>query len=238
MNTAAGLQVEGLSLRYGETVALNQVSLDVKPNEVVALIGANGAGKSSILNTLLGLVPHAAGSIRFDGQSLEHRSTRERIAAGIALSPEGRRVFPDLTVDENLELGDLGRDLDRRRERREGIYQLFSRLRERRTQKAGTMSGGEQQMLAIGRAMMAAPRLLLLDEPTLGLAPIVVQEIASFVRRIRASGVSVVLAEQNAEMALSVADRAYVLQNGELVMSGDAAALAADPRIRSAYLGV
>jgi len=154
------------------------------------------------------------------------------------LSPEGRRVFPELTVEENLDLGDIGQDLGARRQRRDAVYRDFPRLLERRSQAAGTMSGGEQQMLAIGRALMAHPRLLLLDEPTLGLAPLVVREIARFVRQARHAGIAVVLAEQNAEMALAVADRAYVLQNGRIVMQGPAAALAADPQVRAAYLGL
>ena len=233
-----GLRVQGLAVRYGATSALRGVSLAVAPGEVVALIGANGAGKSTLLNALLGLVPAASGQVSFGDRPLDRLATRERIAAGLALSPEGRRVFPDLSVEENLDLGDLGSDLDARRRRREGVYGQFPRLLERRAQAAGTMSGGEQQMLAIGRALMAAPKLLLLDEPTLGLAPLIVREIAQFVRRIRESGVAVVLAEQNAEMALSVADRGIVLQNGEVVMQGSAAELAASPEVRSAYLGL
>ena len=235
---SAGLQVSGLTVRYGQTVALQGVSLAIAPREVVALIGANGAGKSSLLNALMGLVPAAAGSLHFDGQALQALPTRRRIAAGLALSPEGRRVFPELTVEENLDLGDLGRDLAARQARREGVYRWFPRLLERRTQAAGTLSGGEQQMLAIGRALMADPKLLLLDEPTLGLAPLVVREIAHFVRHVREAGVAVVLAEQNAEMALGVADRGLVLQNGEIVMQGPAAELAASAEVRSAYLGL
>ena len=235
---SAGLQVSGLTVRYGQTVALQGVSLAIAPREVVALIGANGAGKSSLLNALMGLVPAAAGSLHFDGQALQALPTRRRIAAGLALSPEGRRVFPELTVEENLDLGDLGRDQAARNSRREGVYRLFPRLLERRTQAAGTLSGGEQQMLAIGRALMADPKLLLLDEPTLGLAPLVVREIAHFVRHVREAGVAVVLAEQNAEMALGVADRGLVLQNGEIVMQGPAAELAASAEVRSAYLGL
>lgn len=233
-----GLQIDKLDLHYGETIALRSVSIEVGRQEVVALIGANGAGKSSILNTLLGLVPHSGGSIRFDGRALDGLGTRERIAAGLALSPEGRRVFPDLTVEENLDLGDLGREPRARRLRRDVVYDLFPRLVERRAQAAGTMSGGEQQMIAIGRALMADPKVLLLDEPTLGLAPLVVQAIVALVRRIRAAGVSVVLAEQNAEIALGLADRAYVLQNGEVVISGAAIDVALNPEVRTAYLGL
>jgi branched-chain amino acid transport system ATP-binding protein len=238
MSGDAALLVNGLAVRYGETTALRGVSIAVARGEVIALIGANGAGKSSLLNALLGLVPAAAGRIRCGATSLDGLATRARIAAGLALSPEGRRVFPDLTVEENLDLGDLGRDLAQRRARRDAVCKRFPRLLERRLQRAGTLSGGEQQMLAIGRALMADPSVLLLDEPTLGLAPRVVLEIAQFVREIRATGVAVVLAEQNAEMALGVADRACVLQNGEVVMSGPAAELAARPEVRSAYLGL
>ena len=237
MTGDAALQVEGLAVRYGETVALRGVSMEVARGEVIALIGANGAGKSSLLNALLGLVP-AAGRMRCGTTSLDGLPTRARIAAGLALSPEGRRVFPDLSVEENLDLGDLGRDLARRRARRDAVCKRFPRLLERRLQRAGTLSGGEQQMLAIGRALMADPSVLLLDEPTLGLAPRIVGEIAQFVREIRAAGIAVVLAEQNAEMALGVADRAYVLQNGDIVMDGPAAELAARPEVRSAYLGL
>ena len=235
---SAGLAIDSLGVRYGKTVALNGVSLEVGPREVVALVGANGAGKSSLLNALLGLVPAQGGAIRFDGQALDGLPTRARIEAGLALSPEGRRVFPELSVEENLDLGDLGRDLAARGRRRDDVYRWFPRLRERRTQRAGTMSGGEQQMLAIGRALMAAPRLLLLDEPTLGLAPVIVREIAQFVRQAGDAGMAVMLAEQNAEMALGVADRAYVLQNGEIVMHGAAAQVAANPEVRDAYLGL
>ena len=238
MSGDAALQVDGLAVRYGETTALRGVSITVARGEVIALIGANGAGKSSLLNALLGLVPTAAGKIRCGATPLDGMPTRARIAAGLALSPEGRRVFPDLSVEENLDLGDLGRDLPRRRARRDAVCDRFPRLLERRLQRAGTLSGGEQQMLAIGRALMADPSVLLLDEPTLGLAPRIVLEIAQFVREIRAAGVAVVLAEQNAEMALGVADRAYVLQNGEIVMDGPAAELAARPEVRSAYLGL
>ena len=235
---STGLVIDSLGVRYGKTVALNGVSLEVAPREVVAMIGANGAGKSSLLNALLGLVPAQGGSVRFGGQALDGLSTRARIEAGLALSPEGRRVFPELSVEENLDLGDLGRDLAARGRRRDDVYRWFPRLRERHTQRAGTMSGGEQQMLAIGRALMAAPRLLLLDEPTLVLAPVIVREIAQFVRQAGDAGMAVVLAEQNAEMALGVADRAYVLQNGEIVMHGPAAQVAANPEVRDAYLGL
>jgi len=219
------LQVESLSVRYGPTRALQAASIEVGQREVVALVGANGAGKSSMLNALLGLVPQAGGSVLLAGRRIEGLSTRDRIAAGLALSPEGRRVFPDLSVEDNLDLGDLGRDLAARREQRESVYRWFPRLLERRGQLAGTMSGGR-------------PRVLMLDEPTLGLAPVIVREIANFIRHVRSAGVSVLIAEQNAEMALGAADRAYVLQNGEVVMSGGAREMAAHPDVRAAYLGL
>ena len=231
------LVLEALCVSHGKTVVVHDLSLRIAEGEIYAIVGSNGAGKSSLLNGLLGLVAHR-GVIRFEGHALESSSTRDRIGAGISLSPEGRHVFTGLSVEQNLDLGDLGFDLQRRREQRETLYRLFPRLNERKSQMAGTMSGGEQQMLAIGRAMMARPKLLMLDEPTLGLAPIVVQEIARFVRTISESGVSVLLAEQNAEMALEVADRACVLENGHLRMEGLARDIACEPLVRSAYLGL
>ncbi len=232
------LDLTNATVRYGGTIAVDKLSIRVAGGEVVALVGANGAGKSSTLKALLGLVPLRDGSIRLDGQSIDRLPTRARIRAGLSLSPEGRHVFPDLTVEDNLNLGYIGADPVERSMRRDELYDLFPRLKERARQAAGTMSGGEQQMLAIARAMMAGPKLLLLDEPTLGLAPIVVQEIAAFVRRIRERGLGVILAEQNADMALSIADRAYVLQGGASVIEGPAAKVAADPEVRRAYLGI
>ena len=231
------IETKGFCVSYGRTVVVHDLNLRIAAGEIYAIVGSNGAGKSSLLNGLLGLASHR-GEIHFEGKLIDALPTRQRIQAGLSLSPEGRHVFPDLTIEENMDLGDIGGDLPRREMRRESLYELFPRLRERRAQRAGTMSGGEQQMLAIGRAMMAEPKLLMLDEPTLGLAPIVVQEITGFIRTIGDSGVSVVLAEQNAEMALAVAHRACVLQNGHLHMEGAAGELARDPHVRTAYLGL
>ncbi len=231
------LVTDRFCVSYGRTAVVHDLSLQIAEGEIYAIVGSNGAGKSSLLNGLLGLVSHR-GDLLFEGRRIDSLATRGRIQAGISLSPEGRYVFPGLTVEENLDLGDLGGDTQRREFRRESLYQLFPRLKERRGQQAGTMSGGEQQMLAISRAMMAGPKLLMLDEPTLGLAPIVVQEISRFIRTISESGVSVLLAEQNAEMALEVADRACVLQNGHIQMEGAASEIARDPHVRSAYLGL
>ena len=232
------LAVETLTVTYGAIPALHGASFTVGAGEVVALIGANGAGKSSLLKALMGLVPHRAGALALDATDLRPLSTRKRIGRGLALSPEGRHVFPDLSVQENLDLGYLGRDTAEVSRRAEAMFALFPRLAERRHQFAGTMSGGEQQMLAIARAMMAGPRLLMLDEPTLGLAPIVVQQIGQFIGQARKQGLSVVIAEQNAEMALGVADRAYVLENGHIVLGGPAADLLRDPAVKKAFLGL
>jgi branched-chain amino acid transport system ATP-binding protein len=232
------LTVQALGVSYGTVPALNEASFTIGPGEVVALIGANGAGKSSLLKALMALVPHRADKLALDDADLRTRTTRERIAQGFALSPEGRHVFPDLTVQENLDLGYLGRDATKATQRADAMFDLFPRLAERRRQHAGTLSGGEQQMLAIARAMMAGPRFLMLDEPTLGLAPIVVQQIGQFIGKVRTQGVSVLIAEQNAEMALTAADRAYVLENGSIVLSGTAADLLRDPAVKKAFLGL
>ena len=231
------MQLERFCVSHGSTAAVHDLTMSIAPGEVYAIVGSNGAGKSSLLNGILGLLAHR-GEVLLEGTRIDAMPTRARIHAGVSLSPEGRRVFPDLTVEDNVNLGDLGNDMARRIERRESLYALFPRMRERRLQKAGTLSGGEQQMLAISRAMMAAPKLLMLDEPTLGLAPIIVLEISRFIRTVRNAGVSVLLAEQNAEMALSVADRACVLQNGHVEMGGRAQEIARDPHVKSAYLGL
>ncbi len=231
------LQVKGLTVTYGASAGLSDASFTVAPGEVIALVGANGAGKSSLLKGLMGLASHRAVSLTLDGEELGPLPTRARIARGFALSPEGRHVFPELTVRQNLDLGHIGGGavpVDRI----EAMYRLFPRLHERRAQAAGTMSGGEQQMLAIARAMMANPRVLMLDEPTLGLAPIIVRQIAAFIAEIRATGIAVILAEQNAEMALGTADRGYVVENGRIVLEGRAADLARDPAIKKAFLGI
>lgn len=237
-SSGAGLEVAGLEVRYGAVRAVDGMSLRLAAGEVVALLGANGAGKSSALKALMALVPHRAASLRLDGCNLAAASTRERLDAGISLSPEGRHVFPRLTVRENLDLGCPGRPSTTTVERREAMHALFPRLRERGAQAAGSLSGGEQQMLAIARAVMAGPRVLLLDEPTMGLAPIVVRELSAAIRHFRDQGVAVLLAEQNAEMALGVADRGYVVQNGRIVAEDDAPALRVSPSVREAFLGL
>jgi branched-chain amino acid transport system ATP-binding protein len=232
------LAVEGLEVRYGAVRAVEAMSLHVGDGEVVALLGANGAGKSSALKALLALVPHQVAALRLDAHDLKAAGTQERLAAGLALSPEGRHVFPALTVRENLDLGYLGKPSPVAAARREAMYALFPRLRERESQAAGSLSGGEQQMLAIARAVMAGPRVLMLDEPTMGLAPIVVRELVAAIRHLSTQGVGVLLAEQNAGMALGVADRGYVLQNGRIVAEDSAAALRASERVRKAFLGL
>jgi branched-chain amino acid transport system ATP-binding protein len=229
------LALESISVRYGSRTAVRGLSLTVAEGEAVALVGANGAGKSSILKAILGLAELASGHIVLDGRRLDTLPTHVRIAAGIGLSPEGRRVFSDMTVEENLETARPGNgSISRLRE----MLALFPVLEERRRQRAGTLSGGEQQMFAIARALMPRPRVLLLDEPTLGLAPIVVGQIGALIRRLRSDGLSILLAEQNAELALRVSDRAYVVENGELTMAGASADLLNDPQVQSAYLGL
>ena len=231
------LEVAGIRTRYGAIEALKGVSLSVDAGEVVTLIGANGAGKSTTLRSVCGLTPAAAGSVTFDGEDITRVPADEIVTRGIALSPEGRRCFPRMTVRENLELGayrrrgpGIAQDLER-------VFALFPRLKERAGQKAGTMSGGEQQMLAIGRAMMASPRLLLLDEPSLGIAPILVQRIYETITEIHRLGVAILLVEQNANRALDAAGRGYVLETGRVVLADATAALRRDPRVQTAYLG-
>jgi branched-chain amino acid transport system ATP-binding protein len=231
------LEVSGLRARYGAIEALKGVSLTVGEGEVVTLIGSNGAGKSTTLRAVSGLTPPAAGIITFDGDDITGAAAEHIVTRGIALSPEGRRCFPRMTVRENLDLGayrrrgpTVGEDLER-------VFSLFPRLQERAGQKAGTMSGGEQQMLAIGRALMARPRLLLLDEPSLGIAPILVQRIYQTIGEIHRSGVAILLVEQNAHRALDAAARGYVLETGRVVVADDTAALRSDPRVQEAYLG-
>ena len=238
MNTNL-LEVEGLAVRYGAIEALRGVSLEVREGEVVTLIGANGAGKSTLMKAISGLQPAAAGAIRFAGRDLARVAPHRRVGLGIAQSPEGRQVFADQSVRDNLVLGAFSRDDGAAAIERdiEAQFDLFPRLRERQHQLAGTLSGGEQQMLAMSRALMARPRLLLLDEPSLGLAPLVVKEIFSVIRRLKAQGVTLLLVEQMANQALKVADRAYVLKTGEITSAGSAASLMADPSVREAYLG-
>ena len=232
------LKIENLHVSYGGIQALRGVSLEVPDGKIVTLIGANGAGKSTTLRTITGLVKASSGSIQWNGEELLGRSIDRIISAGIAMSPEGRRVFPDLTVLENLKLGAyLRRDKAEITKDLQWVYQLFPRLKERDWQAAGTLSGGEQQMLAVGRALMSRPKLLLMDEPSLGLAPLVVQDIFSIIREINRQGVTILLIEQNANMALKIADLAYVLETGSITMRGTGAELLADQRVKEAYLG-
>lgn len=232
------LSIQNLRVRYGPIEALHDISLEVNEGEVVTLIGSNGAGKTTTLGAVSGLLPLAGGRIVFDGHDITSMAPHKRVPLGLVQVPEGRRIFSTMSVAENLDLGAYARtDRANLRAELDEIYTLFPRLAERKNQAAGTMSGGEQQMLAVGRALMSRPKLLLLDEPSLGLAPLLVKEIFAVVRRIRERGVTVMLVEQNAHKALEVADRAYVLETGHISMSGDAKTLARDPRIKAAYLG-
>ena len=233
------LTAENLELAYGELAVCRDTSLHIDEGEIVALIGANGAGKSTTLRAIAGLLMPRAGSIVFRGQDITRLPSHERTLLGVALVPEGRHVFPFLTVHENLELGGFKnrRDAGKVRHMIEGIFSMFPRLRERSGQNAGTLSGGEQQMLVLGRAMMSEPKLLCLDEPSLGLAPLVVRDIFHTIRTINESGTSVLLVEQNARYAFETASRGYVLQTGSIIVSGSCAELARDARVREAYLG-
>jgi branched-chain amino acid transport system ATP-binding protein len=231
------LQFEQVHTHYGAIEALHGVSLNVEKGEIVTLIGANGAGKTTLLMTLCGKPRASSGKIVFEGQDITQRSTHEIMRLGMAISPEGRRVFPSLTVLENLKMGAFFAKSDEIEEGVQHVFGLFPRLKERANQRAGTMSGGEQQMLAIGRSLMSKPRLLLLDEPTLGLAPLVIAQIFEIIRTIRDQGVTVFLVEQNANKALGVADRGYVLENGHVVLADTGANLLANDAVRKAYLG-
>ncbi|MEK6551224.1 MAG: ABC transporter ATP-binding protein [Pseudomonadota bacterium] len=235
MNLLDARQVE---VAYGGIRAVQGIDLSVAPGELVCLIGANGAGKTTTLRALCGLTPATVGEVWFDGQRIDRLPVHEHVRLGIAHVPEGRGIFGRLTVRENLLLGAyLRRDREGIRRDEDRVYELFPRLAERQRQPAGTLSGGEQQMLAIGRALMGRPRLLLLDEPSMGLAPILVQKIFEIIRRISKEGVTMLLVEQNAKLALEVSNRAYVLESGRVVLSGPAAELAINPQVRAAYLG-
>jgi branched-chain amino acid transport system ATP-binding protein len=232
------LKIKDLHVSYGGIKALRGVDLEVPDGKIVTLIGANGAGKSTTLRTISGLVKAESGSVTYDGKELLGLSINKILEQGIAQSPEGRRVFPNLTVLENLKIGGyLRKDRDGIEKDIRWIYELFPRLEERHWQPAGTLSGGEQQMLAVGRALMSRPKLLMMDEPSLGLAPLVVQGIFDIIRTINRQGVTVLLIEQNANMALKIADYAYVLETGCITKSGTGAALLADESIKEAYLG-
>ncbi|MBN8645269.1 MAG: ABC transporter ATP-binding protein [Planctomycetes bacterium] len=235
------LEVSNLIVRYGAIEALHGVSLSVEQGQIATLIGCNGAGKSTTLRAVSGLLKPAKGSIRFDGKEITGVAPHEIVRLGVAHSPEGRGVFPQMTVDENLDLGAFARprsEKDQIRKDREKSLDLFPRLRERLKQLAGTLSGGEQQMLAMARALLARPRLLLLDEPSLGLAPQVVQTIFQIIRDINAAGTTILLVEQNAHMALKVAHHGYVLETGRIAMSDSARVLEASDEVRKAYLGI
>ena len=232
------LKIENLCVSYGGIKALRGISLEVPDGKIVTLIGANGAGKSTTLRTISGLVKADSGSITYDGQELLGKPINKILEAGIAQSPEGRRVFANLTVLENLKAGAyLRKDKDGIEKDIKWVYELFPRLEERNWQLAGTLSGGEQQMLAMGRALMSHPNTILMDEPSMGLSPKLVKEIFAIIRKLHDEGITVLLVEQNAKMALSIADRAYVLETGRITMEGDAQDLLHDEQVRKAYLG-
>ena len=232
------LEVKNLSVSYGAIEAVKDISFTVNAGEIVSLIGANGAGKTTTLHTITGLVPAKSGSVMYNGVDLLKTHNNKIVTLGMAHIPEGRHVFTRMSVEENLEMGafslkdqsDLKKDLDM-------VYGLFPRLKERRNQKAGTLSGGEQQMLAMGRALMSHPKTILLDEPSMGLSPKLVKEIFSIIRKLHEQGITILLVEQNAKMALSIADRAYVLETGRITMEGDAKELLNNEQVRKAYLG-
>ena len=233
------LKIEGVDVYYGDVQALWNVSLQVNQGEIVTLVGANGAGKTTTVKTVSGLLKPARGTIKFEGERIDDKPAHEVPARGIAHVPEGRRLFPLMTVKENLEMGAMIPEAKRHREETlEQIYKILPRLKERETQLAETLSGGEQQMLAIGRGLMARPRLLLMDEPSLGLAPILVQQIFDTIRHIHEEGVTLLLIEQNVRRALSVADRAYVLENGRIVLTGTGQELLESDHVKRAYLGL
>ena len=232
------LHVEDLNVYYGSIHAVKGISFDVEEGEIVTLIGANGAGKSTTLNTVAGLLKPREGKVEFEGESLLGIPPHKIVSRGMALCPEGRRAFLQMSVRDNLEMGAFTRtDSAEVADSLEMVFERFPRLKEREGQSAGTLSGGEQQMLAMGRALMSKPRLLMLDEPSMGLAPILVQEIFNIIKALHEAGTTVLLVEQNARMALSIADRAYVLETGKVSMSGNAADLANDERVKQAYLG-
>ena len=232
------LKVENLSVHYGMIQAVRDVSFEVNEGEVVSLIGANGAGKTTILRTLSGLVRPSAGRIEFLGQEIQKMSAQKIVASGLSQVPEGRHVFPGLTVMENLEMGAfLKKNREENQANLKKVFSRFPRLEERKNQDAATLSGGEQQMLAMGRALMSTPKLLLLDEPSMGLAPIFIQEIFDIIQDIQKQGTTVLLIEQNANKALAIADRGYVLETGKIVLSGTGKELAASDEVRKAYLG-
>ncbi len=231
------LNVKNLEVHYGVIKAIKGISFEVNEGEIVALIGANGAGKTSTMHAISGLLNSKSGLIEFDGKDISKMPAHKIVAEGLAQVPEGRRVFANLSVETNLEMGAYLRNDNKIDADMEHIYELFPRLKERRKQLAGTLSGGEQQMLAMGRALMSKPKLLLLDEPSMGLSPILVNEIFDIIKTVNKEGVTVLLVEQNASKALQIADKAYVLETGNISVSGYAKDVAANPRVREAYLG-
>jgi len=240
-STAPLLEVRDVVVRYGRIEALHGVSLVVHQGELVTLLGANGAGKTTLMRAISGLRPLASGSVWFDGRDITRVKAHRRVIDGLIQSPEGRGVFPGMTVTDNLKMGCYGRKFESKAahdERLDWVFETFPRLAERRKQVGGTLSGGEQQMLAIGRALMARPRVLLLDEPSMGLAPMVISQIFSIIAEINATGTTILLVEQNAQQALSRSDRAYIMESGDITRTGAARELLGDDAIRAAYLGV
>jgi branched-chain amino acid transport system ATP-binding protein len=238
MSSVPLLDIRALCAGYGDTDVLRGVDLKVETGEIVAVLGSNGVGKSTLNRTISGVVRARGGGILFEGTAIERETPAAIVARGLIHVPEGRRIFPNLSVRDNLDLGSYRRAGARRAVNRERVFGIFPRLRERRAQAAGTLSGGEQQMLAIGRGLMAEPKLLILDEPSLGLSPLLVEELFALIARIHAEGVAVLLVEQNVVQSLDIAGRAYILAEGQCVMSCPAAAIAADPQLRRAYLGL
>ena len=231
------LEVKNIKVYYGNINAIKDISFEVNEGEIVTLIGANGAGKSSILNTVAGLIKPKSGEIIFDGQGIIGIPAHKIVSKGMALCPEGRRIFQQLSVKENLEMGSYTRPANEVSESIEKVYELFPRLKERYKQIAGTLSGGEQQMLAMGRALMSKPRLMMLDEPSMGLAPILVEQIFDIIKNLHKTGTTILLVEQNAQMALSIADRGYVMETGRIVTGGTGKELLRDDAVKKAYLG-
>ena len=232
------LEIKNLHVYYGGIHALAGIDLEIPEGKIISLIGANGAGKSTTLKSIMGLVNKEQGSVTWNGTDITNMDTKEIVKLGIALCPEGRKVFPDLTVAENLAIGAyLRKDKKEIEKDREWVYELFPRMKEREWQLAGTLSGGEQQMLAVGRALMAKPKLLMLDEPSLGLAPLVIKDIFAIIRQIKEAGVNVLLIEQNAKAALEISDYAYVMETGRITMAGPGKELLTDDRVKKAYLG-
>jgi branched-chain amino acid transport system ATP-binding protein len=232
------LAISGLAAGYGATEVLRDIDLAVVPGEIVAILGANGAGKSTLNRTISGVLRATRGTIHFAGSAIERETPAAIVGRGLIHVPEGRCVFPDLTVGENLDLGGYRRARARRIQNRDRVFAIFPRLAERQAQRAGTLSGGEQQMLAIGRGLMAEPRLLILDEPSLGLSPLLVEELFALIRRLNAEGITLLLVEQNVMQSLKVASRAYILENGAFVLQGSSADIRENPKLKRAYLGL